>query len=150
MSAALFGACIGSQQAPPPPPYRLQPLSLNTVELIVEGGLVQDLFLDPHPFPRLCSYPVWCSQQSCEGVSEQPEFLRCFYLKVGMASMSTFGIVDFLAATDWYFIAEWPTQAPHLARPEGCSALRIVPVTVPRVSRSCEHFPDGFDVHLLC
>ena len=26
---------------------------------------------------------------------------------------------------------------------------RIVLVTVPRVSRSCEHFPDGFDHHLL-
>ena len=29
--------------------------------------------------------------------------------------------------------------------PEGCAALHIVLVTVPRVSRSCEHFPDGFD-----
>ena len=28
-------------------------------------------------------------------------------------------------------------------------ALRIVLVTVLRVSRSCEHFPDGFDLHLL-
>jgi hypothetical protein len=27
--------------------------------------------------------------------------------------------------------------------------LRIVLVTAPRVSRSCEHFPDGFDLHLL-
>ena len=27
--------------------------------------------------------------------------------------------------------------------------LRIQKVTVPRVSRSCEHFPDGFDLHLL-
>ena len=26
--------------------------------------------------------------------------------------------------------------------------LRIVLVTVPRVSRSCEHFPYGFDLHL--
>ena len=32
---------------------------------------------------------------------------------------------------------------------EGCVALRIVLVTVPHVSRSCEHFPDGFDLHLL-
>ena len=31
----------------------------------------------------------------------------------------------------------------------GRAALRIVLVTVPRVGRSCEHFPDGFDVHLL-
>ena len=34
----------------------------------------------------------------------------------------------------------------HLAHPEGCAALRIVLVTAPRVSRSCEHFPDGFDL----
>ena len=27
--------------------------------------------------------------------------------------------------------------------------LRIVPHYVPRVSRSCELFPDGFDLHLL-
>jgi len=27
--------------------------------------------------------------------------------------------------------------------------LRIVPHTVPRVSRSYEHFPDGFELHLL-
>ena len=33
--------------------------------------------------------------------------------------------------------------------PEGCAALRIVLVNVPRVSRSCEHFPDGFDLQLL-
>jgi len=44
---------------------------------------------------------------------------------------------------DWYFIAEQPAPAPHLAHPEGCAALRIVLVTVSRVSRSCEHFPDG-------
>ena len=49
----------------------------------------------------------------------------------------------------WYFIAEQPAPAPHLAHPEGCAALRIVLVTVPRVSRSCENFPDGFDLHLL-
>jgi len=50
---------------------------------------------------------------------------------------------------DWYFIAEQPAPAPHLAHPEGCAALRIVLVTVPRVCRSCEPFPDGFDLHLL-
>ena len=38
------------------------------------------------------------------------------------------------------------STAPH---PEGCAALRIVLVTVPRVSLSCEHFQDGFDLHLL-
>ena len=48
---------------------------------------------------------------------------------------------------DWYFIAEQPAPETHVAHPEGCAALRIVLVTVPRVSRSCEHFPDGFDLH---
>ena len=50
---------------------------------------------------------------------------------------------------DRCFVAEQPAPAPHLAHPEGCAALRIVLVTMPRVSRSCEHFPDGFDLHLL-
>ena len=39
------------------------------------------------------------------------------------------------------FIAEQPESAPHM--------LRILPHTVPRVGRSYEHFPDGFDRHLL-
>ena len=46
-------------------------------------------------------------------------------------------------------MAEQPVPAPHRAHPEGCAVLRIVLVTVPRVSRACEHFPDGFDLHLL-
>ena len=50
---------------------------------------------------------------------------------------------------DWYCTAEQPATAPHLAHPEGCAALRIVLVTVPRVGHSCEHFPDGCDLHLL-
>ena len=50
---------------------------------------------------------------------------------------------------DWYVIAEQPAPAPHLAHPEGCDALRIVLITLLRVSRSCELFPDGFDLHLL-
>jgi len=37
---------------------------------------------------------------------------------------------------DWYFVAEQPAPAPHLAHPEGCAALRVVLVTLPRVSRS--------------
>ena len=45
------------------------------------------------------------------------------------------------SSRDWYFIAEQPAPAPHLAHPEGCAALRIVLVTVPRVSRACGHFP---------
>ena len=52
------------------------------------------------------------------------------------------------AHRDWYFIAEQPAPAPNLAHPEGCAALRIVLVTVPRVSRSCEFFPDELDLHL--
>ena len=47
------------------------------------------------------------------------------------------------------FIAEQPAPATHLAYPEGCAALRIVLVTVPRASRSSEHIPDEFDLHLL-
>ena len=46
-------------------------------------------------------------------------------------------------------IAEQPAPAPHLAHAEGCTTLRIVLGTVPCVSRSCDNFPDGFDVHLL-
>jgi hypothetical protein len=42
-----------------------------------------------------------------------------------------------LNQTDWYFIAEQATPAPHLAHPEGCAAPSIVRITVPRVSRSC-------------
>ena len=50
---------------------------------------------------------------------------------------------------DWYFIAEQPAPAPHLPHLGGCAALGIVLVTVTRVSRSCERFPDEFDLHLL-
>ena len=50
---------------------------------------------------------------------------------------------------DWYCIAKQPAPAPHLADPEGRAAPRIALVTVHRVSRSCEHFPDGSDLHLL-
>ena len=30
-----------------------------------------------------------------------------------------------------------------------CCPYAYVQITVPRVSRSCERFPDGFDLHLL-
>ena len=40
-------------------------------------------------------------------------------------------------------------QHRTFAHPEGFAAQRIVLVTVPRVGRSCEHFPDGLDLHLL-
>ena len=46
-------------------------------------------------------------------------------------------------------MAEQPAPAPHLARPGGCAARHTVLVTVPRVSRSCEHFPDGLDREAL-
>ena len=48
-----------------------------------------------------------------------------------------------------YCIAKQPAPAPHLAHPGGCAARRIALVTAPRVSHSYEHFPDGFDLHLL-
>jgi hypothetical protein len=54
------------------------------------------------------------------------------------------GVTRAWCMRDWYFIAE--QAAP--AHPGGCAALRIVLVTVPRVSRSCEHFQDGFDLPL--
>ena len=50
---------------------------------------------------------------------------------------------------DWCFVAEQPAPAPHLAHPEEWCDLGIVVVTLPRVSRSCEHLPDGFDLNLL-
>ena len=50
---------------------------------------------------------------------------------------------------DWYLIAKQPAPAQHLAHPEGCAARRILLVTVPRVSRSCQHSPSGLDLHLL-
>ena len=49
----------------------------------------------------------------------------------------------------WCFKAQQTAPAPHLAHPGGCAALRIVLVTVPCVSRWCEHFPNGFDLHPL-
>ena len=53
------------------------------------------------------------------------------------------------AQRDWYCNAEEPAPAPHLAHPERCAALSIVLVTVPRLSRSCQHFSDGFHLRLL-
>ena len=66
-----------------------------------------------------------------------------------MFLMSEVPLYRAVAGRYWYFIAEQPAPALHLAHPEECAALRIVLVTVPRASRSCEHFPDGFDLHLL-
>jgi len=54
-----------------------------------------------------------------------------------------------LPQRDWYCIAEQPAPAPRRVHSKGCSALRIALVTVPRVGRSCEHFPDEFGLHML-
>ena len=59
---------------------------------------------------------------------------------VGAGTM--IGLVLASVARYWYSVAEQPAPTPHLAHPKGCAALRIVLVTVPRISRSCEHFPD--------
>ena len=45
----------------------------------------------------------------------------------------------------WYLITEQPAPSLHLAHAEGCAALRIVLVTVPRVRK---YFLDGLDLHL--
>ena len=55
-------------------------------------------------------------------------------------------IAQLWTESDWYSIAEQPAPAPHLTNPEGCAALRIVLVTVPRVSRSCEHLRTGVSI----
>jgi len=65
----------------------------------------------------------------------------CFTIKLNIKLLSEREIGS--------LIAEQPAPAPHLARPEGRAALRMVLVTVPRISRSCELVPDGFDLHLL-
>ena len=59
----------------------------------------------------------------------------------GLTPPSSVGLLENISY--WYLIAEQPAPAPHLAHPERCAALGIVLVTGPRVSRSCEHFPDG-------
>ena len=46
---------------------------------------------------------------------------------------------------DWYFMVKKTAPAP----PGGYASLRNVLVSVPCVSRSCEQFPDEFDLHLL-
>ena len=50
---------------------------------------------------------------------------------------------------DWYYVAELSAPVPHLVSPKGRAALRILLLTVPNGSRSCENFLDGFDLHLL-
>ena len=83
------------------------------------------------------------SRRRCECVSADEKSSLCAW----MSPRSSVNCAK--PNRDWYFIAEQPAPAPHLAHPEGCAALRIVLATVPRVSRSCEHFPNGFDLHLL-
>ena len=65
-------------------------------------------------------------------LNEEPNLTRT---DVKMQSCGVFGAV--LRG----FIAKQPVSAPHM--------LRIVPHAVPRVGRSYEHFPDGFELHLL-
>ena len=98
----------------------------------------------------------WLSSGGREGVARKNPQIPEFDLLTQFFATATGGWQCRLAVCeradgerDWYFIAEQPAPAPHLAQPEGCAALRIVLVTVPRASRSCEHFPDGFDLHLL-
>ena len=43
---------------------------------------------------------------------------------------------------DWYFIAEHPAPAPHLAHPEGCAALRIN-LSYPAYTVQCAAFVIG-------
>ena len=74
--------------------------------------------------------------------------LRKMSVSTILHAVSAFS-VGIQSLRDWYLSAEQPAPAPHLAHPEGCAALRIVLCTVPCVCRSCEHFPDGFDLHLL-
>jgi len=51
---------------------------------------------------------------------------------------------------DWCFFCQTisASTAPRTSR-RTCCPYAYVLVTVLRVSRSCEHFPDGFDFHLL-
>ena len=87
---------------------------------------------------------------SDEESSDDYDFNQQAKKKPRPADKKTVRVFDAIfACRDWCFIAEQPVPAPHLAHPEGCAALRIVLVTVPRVSRSCEHSPDGFDLPLL-
>ena len=58
--------------------------------------------------------------------------------------------------SDWGMLEEIGILLPNNQRQHRtlhiqtrCAAIRIVLVTVPRASRSCEHFLDGFDLHLL-
>ena len=57
--------------------------------------------------------------------------------------VSTAPVWRSLRQRDWYFIAEQPAPAPHLAYPDGFAALRIVLVTVAgrdnHVQRPCPH-----------
>ena len=55
---------------------------------------------------------------------------------------------DSRSESDWYLMAEQPAPALHRARPDGRAAPRFALVTVPRVGRSCELFPNGSDLNL--
>ena len=103
------------------------------------------LILSPHSRFTECE----CHKEDINDDDESGRRKQARGNKPGFVIGKLNGSVEVLSShIDWYFIAEQPAPAPHLAHPEGCDALRNVLVTVPRVSRSCEHFPDGFDLHL--
>ena len=47
------------------------------------------------------------------------------------------------------YLREMGNLLPHKQPASARHMLRNVPDTVPRVGRSYEHFPDGFELHLL-
>ena len=104
---------------------------------------------------KIWSLKVWCLGFRVQGLGLTVWGLGFRVLRFRIEGLGfkfwSLGLIRGLLAgqRDWYFIAEQPAPAPHLAHSEGCASLRIVLVTVPSVSRPCEHFPDGFDLHLL-
>jgi hypothetical protein len=86
------------------------------------------------------------------GESHGREKTRCFlslslFITLGLELSDTKfyepSIRALLGTAERCFISEQPAPAPHLAHLEGCAALRIVLVTVPRASLSREHLPRG-------
>jgi len=86
-------------------------------------------FKRPHACPRRTVNPkpkTWIPKLSARNSTKA----RCLHLSL----------------RDWHFIAEPSAPASHLAHPGGCAALRIVLVTVPRVSRSCKIFSESLSL----
>ena len=143
----------------------LEPRPANGSNVIPRRACPGLAGLGPHrPLSWRCSR--WVDIGHCPArfvLTPQPlKFLACVLFVHDDTPLSDLtqrrGLLVKEAATDrtlgrfvknWNFIAEQQDPAPHLAHPQGFATLCIVLVTVPRVSRSCEYFPDGFDVHLL-